>query len=341
MAAQTRTLTSIAVVTAFADIAAGKPSPFFPLACAFALMSAPLRIAFLGTAAFAQPCLTALHKSAHEITRVYTKPPQPAGRGRALRASVIDSTAQDLGLPLSHAGRGDALDRVDLADCDLAVVVAFGVLLPPGCLSAPRLGWCLNVHPSLLPHWRGPAPIERALLAGESHTGVSLIRLTDTQDAGPIICQQRRAIESTMTGPALHDILAQESAPMLLDALARIKALTFTEQDHAAATDAPKITSADRRLTWKDATQADRIIRTFTPRAWFMHGTERLCAVDAHMIENTSTHRVPGTVLDDALTVACARGSIQLKALQRPGRAPMTAAAFLRGYRLPPGTVLS
>jgi methionyl-tRNA formyltransferase len=305
----------------------------------------PLRLVFMGTPPFAAACLAAIVGAGHKIAAVYTRPPRPAGRGLRLEPSETHRMADRLGLPVrTPASFRDPAEGEAFAalGADAAVVAAYGLILPRAVLAAPRLGaW--NVHASLLPRWRGAAPIERAILAGDAETGISIMRMEEGLDTGPVALAERTAIAPRMTGGMLHDALAGIGARLIVEALALLEAgrLQAVPQPAEGVTNAPKVTRAEGRLTWRDAIDADRRIRAFAPApgAWFEHRGERIRVLVASPVPEA--HGDAGTLLDDRLTVACAAGgAIRLEVLQRPGRTAMGSEAFLRGYALPPGSRL-
>ncbi len=305
----------------------------------------PLRLAFLGTPAFAVPTLEALAAAGHELACVYTQPPRAAERGQRLRRSPVHDRAEALGIPVRTPERlrGEAEQAAFRAlTLDAAVVVAYGLILPLPILAAPRLG-CLNVHASLLPRWRGAAPIHRAILAGDRETGVTIMRMEEGLDTGPMIRAETVPIGPRMTTPELHDRLAMLGARLAVEALAAVAdgRATETPQPAEGVTYAAKITPADGRVDWQDAAHVDRQVRALLPRpgAWFEHRGERIRILEAALAPDAAGP--PGTVLDAAPTIACAAGGgIRLLRLQRPGRSPLAGADFLRGFPMPPGTVL-
>ena len=306
-----------------------------------------LRLAFLGTPDFAVASLAALIAAGHEIACVYTRAPKPAGRGMALQPSPVQRLADAEGLPVrTPKTLRDAEAQAAFAalGLDAAVVAAYGLILPAPILAAPRLG-CLNVHASLLPRWRGAAPIQRVLLAGDSETGITIMQMDEGLDTGGILLAEALPIGPETTAPALHDDMAALGARLIVPALDGLAAgrLSPTPQPAEGATYAAKLTAADGRLTWADADAADRQVRALTP--WpgcvFDHAGERLKVLAAEP-DATAPPAPPGTVLDDRLSIACAvGGAIRPTRLQRPGRSPAPADAVLRGFPIPPGTRLS
>ena len=302
----------------------------------------PLRLAFMGTPAFAVPALYALHAAGHRIAAVYTQPPRPAGRGNASTRSHVHVAAELLGLPVRtparlrrEAGEHAAFAALDL---DAAIVAAYGLILPQPMLDAPRRG-CLNIHASLLPRWRGAGPIQAAVLAGDPETGITVMQMDAGLDTGAMLLRQAVPIGPRTTAAGLHDTLSALGARMIVQALH--DAPLPAPQPEEGATYAPKLTRDDGQLDWTLPAEAlDRRVRALTPwpGTWALLGTEVLKVLDAAPADGSGP---PGTVLDDHLLVACGAGALRLVRVQRPGRAPMDAAALLRGFPVPPGTVLT
>jgi len=306
-----------------------------------------LSLAFMGSPAYAVPSLDALIEAGHVIKAVYCQPPRPAGRGQRLEASPVEQRARARGLEVRTPKNLKSQEEVasfEALTLDAAIVVAYGLILPPAILAAPRLG-CLNAHASLLPRWRGAAPIERAIMAGDAETGVTIMQMDQGLDTGAMLATQRVPISSESTGGALRDELASLSATMLVDALDRLAAgtLTATPQDGAQASYAPKLTSADERLDWsRDANALERLVRALHPRpgAHFVWNGERIKVFAAGAIGHMSADVPPGTVLDDRLAIACDKGALRPLQLQRPGRKALALDDFLRGCAMPKGTRL-
>ncbi|WP_184433621.1 methionyl-tRNA formyltransferase [Roseospira goensis] len=305
-----------------------------------------MSVVFMGTPDFAVLALEAV-ADAHDVVCVYTQPPRPAGRGKQDRPSPVQVAAEARGLPVRHpATLKDPADRAAFADlnADVAVVAAYGLILPRPVLAAPRLG-CINIHASLLPRWRGAAPIQRAIMAGDAETGLTIMRMEAGLDTGPMLLKATVPIDSTTTAGTLHDRLAALGGPLVLEALAGLEAgtLTATPQPEAGVTYAAKIDKAESRLDWsRPAPELDRHIRglTPTPGAFFKVAGERIKLLAATPVDGPAD-AAPGTVLDAAPTVACGGGSaLRLTRMQRAGKAAVDADAFLRGRPLPPGSVL-
>ncbi len=308
-----------------------------------------LRLAFAGTPEFAVPTLRSLARSSHRLVGVLTQPDRPAGRGRELRASAVKRLALELDLPLAQPVRlGSAPERQALASWapDALVVVAYGLILPAEVLSLPRLG-CINVHASLLPRWRGAAPIQRAILAGDTETGVTIMQMDTGLDTGPILAQRRLPIGASATGAQLHASLAEIGAALLLETLELLEAgkLCPRSQPEQGVTYAPKIDKAEARIDWRgDAGQIARQIRAFDPwpvacalwhgqplRIWEAHALD---PADAAALAAASA---PGDVLglvQEHLMVGCARGVLAVRRLQLAGRRIVSAREFASGQPL-------
>ena len=296
-----------------------------------------LRIVFMGTPDFAVPTLAALVAAGHDIACVYTQPPRRAGRGQRARLSAVHRAAERHGLALRHPARlDDAGEFASLAP-DIAVVAAYGLILPPALLDAPRLG-CVNVHASLLPRWRGAAPIQRAILAGDDETGITLMQMDAGLDTGPILAQRRLAIGPEDDSGAVHDALAGLGAALAVETLADIAAgrCPARPQPESGASYAAKIERGETAIDWREcAGAAHRRIRAFSPApgAWFEADGARIRVLAARPMPEVAAP--PGTVLDDGTVIACGTGGLRLERLQRAGRGALDARAFLRGFRLP------
>ena len=309
------------------------------------MASAPaLRLMYMGTAAFAVPSLRALAGGQHEVVAVYTQPARPAGRGLRARPSPVHSVATELGVPvrtpetLKLPAEQEAF--ADLG-ADLAVVAAYGLILPKAFLEAPRLG-CINLHASLLPRWRGAAPIQRALLAGDGETGVTVIQMEPSLDTGPILAMERVPITAEATAASLHDALAELAARMVgptVGDLASGRAAPRPQQEEGV-TYAQKIDKSEARLDWSQpAAFLERQLRALNPwpGCWTEVNGERVLVLQGELAAGAGA---PGELLDDRLTVACGEGALRLIRVQRAGGKPMAADAFLRGFHLPVGTRL-
>jgi len=305
-----------------------------------------LRLAFMGTPDFAVPCLDALVAAGHGFAAVYTQPPRQAGRGHRPRPSPVQQAAERHGFEvrtpqsLKAAEEQAAFAALNL---DAAVVVAYGLILPKPVLTAPRLG-CLNIHASLLPRWRGAAPIQRAIMAGDTETGVTIMQMDEGLDTGPMLLSERIAVADEDTAGTLHDRLAALGARLIVVALDGLIAgkLTATPQPAEGAIYAAKLTRADEIIDWrKSADDLTRQVRALSPApgAWFAAKGERIKLLAARAVDDGSGK--PGTILDEHFTIACGQGALQPLQLQRAGRAPMAAADFLRGFSLPKGARLT
>jgi len=306
---------------------------------------APLRLAFMGTPDFAVPILRALLDAGHEVVAVYTQPPRPAGRGHRPQPSPVHRAAEAAGIPVHTPAKLDAAEheKFRALALDAAVVAAYGLILPKAVLEAPRLG-CLNVHASLLPRWRGAAPIQRAILAGDKETGVTIMQMDEGLDTGPMLLAEPVAIGPETTATILHDELATLGARLIVRALAGRAEGTLRPRPQPAKsiTYARKLGRDEGRLDWsKPAAELERAVRALNPvpGVWFEHGGERIKVLAAAVAESR-TGTPPGTMLDAALTIACSSGALRLMRLQRAGRAAVEAEAFLRGYAMPAGTRL-
>jgi methionyl-tRNA formyltransferase len=292
----------------------------------------------MGTPEFAVPTFTEIVSAGHEVVAVYTRAPKPAGRGQAERKSPIHVAAEGFGVPVMtpKSLRNEAEQLAFAAfDADVAVVVAYGLILPKPILDAPRLG-CLNLHGSLLPRWRGAAPIQRAVLAGDTRTGAMVMQMDEGLDTGPVALVDEMPIGPDMTAGELHDKMMLVGADLMGRALAALErgSLTFTPQSEEGVTYAAKIEKSEARIDWsRPAQEVHNLIRGMSPfpGAWFeleLGGqVTRVKALRSAMAEGTG---VPGTILPD-LTVACGTGAVRLSSVQREGKAAMDAATFLRG----------
>jgi methionyl-tRNA formyltransferase len=298
-----------------------------------------MRLAFMGTPDFAVPTLDALIEAGHEIAAVYTQPPRRAGRGKAMRPSPIQQRAEGAGFDvMTPATLRDGHEQQIFAalDLDAAVVAAYGLILPPAVLEAPRRG-CLNVHASLLPRWRGAAPIQRAILAGDERTGVCIMAMERGLDTGPVYARREAGIDRKTAG-ALSAELAAIGGALMADVLDRLDAIAPEPQPESGVTYAGKIDKTEARLDFSQpAAAVERQIRAFNPApgAFFEYRGERIRLLAAEVSEQAGT---PGTVLDHGLAIACGQGSVVPTLVQRAGRAAMTPGELLRGFLIPAGT---
>jgi methionyl-tRNA formyltransferase len=315
----------------------------------------PLRVVFMGSPGFAVPALRQVIASGADIACVYTQPPRPAGRGQAHQPTPVHTEALTLGLPVRHPeSLKSPEDRAAFAGlgADLAVVVAYGLILPRAVLNAPKLG-CINLHASLLPRWRGAAPIQRAIMAGDSETGVQVMRMETGLDTGPVYLSARTPIHPDDTAQTLHDRLATLGADLIPEALAGLAAgrLIATPQAEAGVTYASKLGPQDQVIDWTQPARAiDATIRGLSPVPAAHFGWSpapgpgeepiRIKALMSTLHTTTGQHGAPGEVLDDNLLIACGEGAIRLTRLQRPGRGPLSAADFQRGSHIAAGSLL-
>ncbi len=305
-------------------------------------MRPKMTIAFMGTPDFAVPALVALHEAGHELVCVYTQPPRPAGRGKKLQPSPVHRKAEELGIEVRHPTslkNEDAQAEFAALQADVAVVAAYGLILPQAVLDAPRYG-CLNIHASILPRWRGAAPIHRAILAGDAETGVTIMQMEAGLDTGPMLAKVITPINAKTTGE-LTEELAELGANAMVGVLNDLEHLAAIPQDDDAATYAPKIDKAEARIDWsKPAEEIERLARGLAPfpGAWFESDGERVKLLRAELADGAGK---PGEVLDDELTIACGSGAIRPLRLQRAGKPAMDRDDFLRGNPIAKGTILS
>ena len=294
-----------------------------------------MKVVFMGTPEFSVPILQALAR-VHEVVCVYTQPPRPAGRGKQERASAVQLAAQDLGLPVRHPESLRAADvQAEFAalGADIAVVVAYGLILPQVVLDAPRLG-CLNIHASLLPRWRGAAPIHRAIMAGDAQSGICIMQMEAGLDTGPVLLTKAVAIEAQETTADLHDRLAGLGAEAIVEALERLPELVAVAQPAAGVSYAAKIDKAEARVEWAlSAEQVDRQIRGLSPfpGAWCEIAGARVKLLRSRVVAGSGA---AGQVLG-GLTVACGEGAVEILLAQREGKRPMEREDFLRGVTMP------
>ncbi len=304
-----------------------------------------LRTVFMGTPEFAVASLDALIAAGHDVACVYTRAPRPAGRGHKERPSPVHARAAAAEIEVRHprglrdSGAAAAFARIG---ADVAVVAAYGLILPAPILETPRLG-CLNVHASLLPRWRGAAPIQRAILAGDRKTGITIMKMDEGLDTGPMLARSEIEITARTDAGELHDRLAGLGARLLVETLGGYAAgrIAPVAQPGEGITRAARIDRAETRIDWhRPAAEVDRQVRAFAPSpgAWFETAGQRVRVLAAHVVDAAAGR--PGTVIDEAATVACVEGALRLDRLQRQGRGPMDAESFLHGFALAPGTRL-
>jgi len=303
-----------------------------------------LRLAFMGTPDFAVPTLAELLAQGHDITCVYSQPPRPKGRGMALEPTPVHQFAQKAGLPVRHPAslKGEA-DQVEFAalDLDAAIVVAYGLLLPKAILDAPKLG-CFNLHGSLLPRWRGAAPIQRAVMAGDEETGVMVMQMEEGLDTGPVLMAERVKVGRKTSGELTTE-LSRLGADLMVRALGALErgAVTPQPQSQDGVTYAKKITKDEARIDWnKSAAEIDARVRGLAPwpGAFTEVKGERLKILSATPVKDRGD---AGEVITDDLTVACGEGALKLLKVQRAGKGVMDARELLKGFALPPGTRFS
>lgn len=300
----------------------------------------------MGTPDFAATILAAIAAAGHKVRAVYSQPPRPSGRGHRLQPSPVHTLAESHGIPVrcpTTLRDPDTQAEFAALNVDAAVVAAYGLILPTAILGAPRLG-CLNVHASLLPRWRGAAPVQRAILAGDATTGITMMQMDEGLDTGPILMQEPMPIGPKATAGELTGLLALRGAAVVVAALGATaeNSLHPRPQPEAGVTYAAKIRREDAALDWRrPAVHLERQVRAFDP--WpgtiFTARGERLRLLAADAAANP-TAAAPGTVLNDRLLVACGDGAVQPRRLQRPGRAAQDVGDFLRGFAIPPGTIL-
>jgi methionyl-tRNA formyltransferase len=307
-----------------------------------------MRIVFMGTPDFAVPTLTGILGAGHEVAAAYTRAPRPAGRGMAERPSPVAVAASGFAIPVltpATLKTAEAAELFRAHEADAAIVVAYGLILPKAILDAPGLG-CLNLHASLLPRWRGAAPIQRAIMAGDAETAVSIMRMEEGLDTGPVGLVERVPIGPEMTAGELHDRLARLGADAMVRALAALSrgSLDFTPQAEEGVTYAAKLGNDEARLDWRSPAKAlhdqARGLSPF-PGAFFEadlgKGRERVKVLRARLGDGSG---LPGTVLGEDATIACGTGALRLLLVQRAGRGQVSGEEFLRGVRLKPGAVL-
>ena len=301
-----------------------------------------MKLAFMGSPDFAVPALDALIEAGHEVAAVYAQPPRPAGRGRKDRPTAAHARAEALGIEVrTPRSLKDTEAQAAFAalDLDIAVVAAYGLILPKPILDAPAHG-CLNIHPSLLPRWRGAAPIQRAVMAGDTRTGVCIMQMEEGLDTGPVLMCEETRIGPHVTAADLHDRLAAEGARLLVETLANLDTLTPAPQSEDGVTYAAKIDKTEARIDWtRPAPDLDAHIRGLSPfpGGWFEADGERIKLL---LAEPADANGAPGKVLDEGI-IACGEGALRLLRLQRAGKPAMEAAEFLRGFPLKPGARLT
>ena len=304
----------------------------------------PLSLIFMGTPDFSVPCLQALIGSAHEVVAVYCQPPRPAGRGHKLRPSPVQALAEAHNIPVHYPTslKGeDVQQQFREYKADAAIVAAYGLLLPKAILEACPMG-CINVHPSALPRWRGAAPLQRTIMAGDTRTAMCIMQMDEGLDTGDILLEQPVDIADGMTAGQLHDMMASRAGEAVLDVLSGLRegSITPRRQSEDGVTYAAKISKQESQIDWnRPASEVRQHILGLSPypAASFSYQGGKVKVYDATMAAGQGA---PSTVLDDALTIACADGAVRLLTLQRPGKKPMPAQELLRGFEIKVGEML-
>ena len=310
-------------------------------------MSAPrLKVVFMGTPDFAVAALDAIVAAGHDVVAVYSQPPRPAGRGHKLQPSPVQKRAEELGLPVRHplSLKKDADARADFAalNADVAVVAAYGLILPQDVLDAPTYG-CINIHASLLPRWRGAAPIQRAILAGDTQSGVCIMQMEAGLDTGPVLLTGETQITDTTTAQSLHGDLAAIGAKLIVDALADIQNLKPAKQPEDGVTYAHMLSKDDGRIDWtQPAAAIERQMRALTPwpGVWTRHDGARLKIIAAEVADTTGKKGKPGEIIDRHCVVACGDGSLKLTTVQPENRKPMDGLSYMNGTHTSIGDIL-
>ncbi|RBW53671.1 methionyl-tRNA formyltransferase [Ruegeria sp. A3M17] len=299
-----------------------------------------MRVVFMGTPDFSVPVLDALVEAGHDIVAVYCQPPRPAGRGKKDRPTPVHARAEALGLTVRHPvslKSSDEQDAFAALNADVAVVVAYGLILPQPVLDAPAQG-CLNIHASLLPRWRGAAPIHRAIMSGDAQTGICIMQMEAGLDTGPVLMREATDIGIEETTDQLHDRLSIMGSKLIVEALHDLPDLTPEPQPEVGVTYAAKIDKSEARIDWsRPAAEVDRQIRGLSPfpGAWTEIDGDRVKLLASRLAEGQG---VPGEALDDALTVACGEGAVDLLRLQRAGKGAQDKETFLRGWPVAKGS---
>ncbi|MCP4923245.1 MAG: methionyl-tRNA formyltransferase [bacterium] len=311
-----------------------------------------MRLIFMGTPDFSVPALKSLHEAGHEIAAVYTQPPRPAGRGHKIKKSPVHLAAEALHIPVFTPERfqKDDIQVLQSSQADIAVVVAYGLILPRAVLNVFPHG-CLNIHASLLPRWRGAAPIQRCIEAGDSKSGITIMQMEEGLDTGPMLLKKEVSLAPSTTGGQLHDELSILGAPLIVKALEKLEAgaLKPEIQDSKHATYASKLSSKEGQIIWSQSSEKiEQRLRAFTPWPgnWCLFEEERLKVIKAHVTQgppvDSTTKTAPGQVVSTRpFTVACGEGFLTLERLQKPGKKPMEAGDFINGHPISVGTLLS
>lgn len=303
-----------------------------------------MKIIFMGTSDFAVPTLEALHKSKHEVIAVVSRPPAEAGRGQKITLSPVQKYAEDLGLKVLYPKslrKEEAQKEIKDLGADIIVVAAYGNILPKEVLEICRYG-CLNIHPSTLPRWRGAAPVERTILAGDTRTSVCIMQMDEGLDTGDILMQQDLAVGNKETSESLRKITAEMGAKLLLETLDNLSSLKPQKQQDVGVTYADKLQKEEGEINWHDPVEViDRKIRAFYPwpGSFFEYKGEQIKIIEASCVKKQVSEK-PGTVVDDQMTIACRGGVVQPAFLQRPGKKSMSLREFLNGFKIAKGVVL-
>ena len=299
-----------------------------------------MRVVFMGTPEFSVPVLESLVAAGHEVVAVYCQPPRRAGRGKKERPTPVHARAMELGLSVRHPAslrNAEAQSEFAALNADVAVVVAYGLILPQAILDAPKRG-CLNIHASLLPRWRGAAPIHRAIMAGDTETGICIMQMDSGLDTGAVLLQEATDIGASETTGELHDRLSDMGARLIVEALGQLDTLTPEPQPDHGVTYAQKIDKSEAAVDWtRPAAEVDRQIRGLSPvpGAWTMIGDERVKLLGSRV---SDANGLAGTALDDSFLIACGDGAVTITRAQRAGKGAQDADVFLRGMPVPKGT---
>ena len=299
-----------------------------------------MRVVFMGTPEFSVPVLDSLVEAGHDVIAVYCQPPRRAGRGKKERPTPVHARAMELGLSVRHPAslrNAEAQSEFAALNADVAVVVAYGLILPQAILDAPKRG-CLNIHASLLPRWRGAAPIHRAIMAGDTETGICIMQMDSGLDTGAVLLQEATDIGASETTGELHDRLSDMGARLIVEALGQLDTLTPEPQPDHGVTYAQKIDKSEAAVDWtRPAAEVDRQIRGLSPvpGAWTMIGDERVKLLGSRV---SVANGLAGTALDDSFLIACGDGAVTITRAQRAGKGAQDADVFLRGMPVPKGT---
>ena len=302
-----------------------------------------MRLVFMGTPQFSVPALKALYESSHQICAVYSQPPRPAGRGKQLKISDVHKEALELGIAVYHPENFESQkDQTIFRElkADIAVVVAYGLILPNQILSSPKLG-CVNIHASLLPRWRGAAPIQRAIMEGDNDTGVCIMKMDEGLDTGPILLSNKIQINEKDTAKILSERLSLAGSKLIIKVLGSLSSYEPQTQPTAGVTYANKIQKSEAKIDWSLSAKAiDRKIRALSPfpGAWTEVNGERIKLLASKVIDKESE---PGVVLEKGFSIACGQKAVEITEAQRPGKSAQKSDDFLRGFRLPQGTKLN